>query len=62
MLCYLYHLLDGQVADNLGTEFMVVFMKNEVENPTESPLELFITTPSTIPVQVLVYKTYTLCE
>ena len=59
-MCYLYHLLDGQVADNLGTEFMVVFMKNEVENPTESPLELFITTPSTIPVQVLVYKTYTL--
>ena len=44
---------DGQ-ADNLGTEFVVVFMRNEVENPSNVPLELFITTPSTIPVQVYI--------
>jgi len=30
----------------------VVFMRNEVEEVTETPVELFITTPSTIPVQV----------
>lgn len=42
-------------ADNLGTEFMVIFMRNDVENPINSPLEIFITTPSTIPVQVILF-------
>lgn len=45
--------VDGQ-ADNLGTEFVIVFMRNEVEDPKNLPLELFITTPNTIPVQVRV--------
>ena len=39
-------------ADNLGTEFVLTFMRNEVEQPLNVPLELFITTPRTIPVQV----------
>ncbi|XP_067936654.1 uncharacterized protein [Watersipora subatra] len=52
---WVYHPLltvDGQVADNLGTEFIITFMRNDVENPQQLPLEIFITTPSTIPVQV----------
>lgn len=51
ILCYFC--VDAQ-ADNLGTEFLVVFMRNYVNEPLNVPLELFITTPRTIPVQITV--------